>query len=85
MATINLADGVRVVANQPSIPRAEVSPPTPGRISVVPVRGPAGATGTTGAAGGGTVDLTAHVNSPTPHPAYDDIPDMSLLLENGML
>lgn len=26
----------------------------------------------------------AHINSVTPHPAYDDLPDFVLLLENGM-
>jgi hypothetical protein len=28
--------------------------------------------------------FTTHVMDPTPHPAYDDIPDLVLLLENGM-
>lgn len=29
--------------------------------------------------------VASHVASPTPHPAYDDIPDLTLLLENGLL
>jgi hypothetical protein len=28
--------------------------------------------------------LGAHENSPAPHPAYDDIPDFTILFENGL-
>lgn len=35
---------------------------------------------------GSTASLTAHINSPTPHPAYDvDIPSLSLIFENGLV
>lgn len=41
---------------------------------------------------GGTGDITAaqalldkHVNDPNPHSAYDDIPSLTLLFENGLL
>lgn len=30
-------------------------------------------------------DLTTHINSPTPHPVYDDMLDLTVLLENGLL
>ena len=29
--------------------------------------------------------LTNHVNSSTPHPAYDDMQDLTLLFENGLI
>lgn len=29
--------------------------------------------------------LDAHVHSSTPHPAYDDIPSLTLLFENGLV
>lgn len=28
--------------------------------------------------------MDTHVDSPTPHPAYDDITDLTILLENGL-
>lgn len=34
--------------------------------------------------GDGGVALRAHVNSLTPHPAYDDTPDLSVIFENGL-
>jgi hypothetical protein len=30
-------------------------------------------------------DFLAHINSSTPHPAYDDQPDLSLIFENGLV
>ena len=35
--------------------------------------------------GSDTSSLIAHINSPTPHPAYDDIPDLVVIFENGLL
>lgn len=32
-----------------------------------------------------TSNLPTHINSPTPHPAYDDLPDFNLLFENGLI
>lgn len=32
---------------------------------------------------GGAADLEDHVNSPTPHPVYDDGPSLFLLYENA--
>lgn len=31
------------------------------------------------------LNLAQHVNDPTPHPAYDDMSDPVLFLENGMV
>lgn len=52
-------------------------------------QGPPGVKGDQGEAGldSGTVVeamMIAHVNSPSPHPAYDDIPSLVLLFENGL-
>lgn len=33
--------------------------------------------------GGGGGSVTAHINSPTPHPVYDDGPSLTLLYENA--
>lgn len=30
-------------------------------------------------------ELSAHINNPTPHPAYDDIASLELLFENGLV
>lgn len=39
-----------------------------------------------GASGGPTAEaLVSHINSPTPHPAYDGIGDLVVLLENGLI
>lgn len=32
-----------------------------------------------------TTQLTSHVNSQTPHPAYDDMQDLTILFENGLV
>jgi hypothetical protein len=33
----------------------------------------------------GTQEIEAHVASATPHPAYDDLPSLNLLFENGLV
>lgn len=35
--------------------------------------------------GGSAADLTNHIADSTPHPAYDDITDLKVLLENGLI
>lgn len=37
-----------------------------------------------GGGGDGGAALAAHVASPTPHPAYDDTPDLAVIFENGL-
>lgn len=32
-----------------------------------------------------SAELLAHILDPTPHQAYDDIPDLTLLFENGLI
>lgn len=29
--------------------------------------------------------MYGHINDPTPHPVYDDMPDLTILLENGLI
>ena len=33
----------------------------------------------------GNVAIQEHVQSTTPHPAYDDLPSLNLLFENGLI
>lgn len=33
----------------------------------------------------GTAALVSHVNSPNPHPTYDDLPSLALIFENGII
>lgn len=47
--------------------------------------GPPGADGPPGPPGEGQVDLDAHIFAPLPHPAYDDIQDLTLLFNNGLV
>lgn len=53
--------------------------------------GPRGYQGPTGAPGSGAVDeyardqISLHLIDPTPHPTYDDLPDLSLIFENGLI
>lgn len=55
-----------------------VAPPSTFSVSVVPPIGVAGN-------GDSSVALQAHINSDTPHPAYDvDLPSLTLLFENGL-
>lgn len=54
-----------------------------GQVTVVN-SGPPGPRGAPGAYGG-EVALQSHVDSSSPHPAYDDIPSLTLLFENGLI
>jgi|JI10StandDraft_1071094.scaffolds.fasta_scaffold2254398_2 hypothetical protein len=56
-----------------------VVPPS-GEATVV-LAGPPGPPGVSG----GAMALTQHVNSETPHPAYDDMQSLTLLFENGLI
>ena len=39
----------------------------------------------TGHAEATAAQIAAHVESATPHPAYDDMPDLTLIYENGLI
>jgi len=63
------------------VPSVRVSPSSYGTIQVQGgVPGPPGANG---ASADGAVAL--HIADTTPHPAYDDLPSMVLLFENGLV
>jgi len=57
----DLTSGVRIDVTQPETPRFVVTPPTPSRVVMVPVRGPAGPAGES--------NLDAHIADPVPHAA----------------
>lgn len=63
--------------------------PSSSEIVVLPVPGPPGPAGSIDdfTAVQDMIDdsITVHVNAPAPHPAYDDIQDLSLILENGLV
>lgn len=67
--------------------------PATGGVTVINAGppGPRGFPGADGAPGSGTVDSVArdliatHIMDPTPHPSYDDLPDLSLIFENGLI
>lgn len=67
--------------------------PSTGSVTVVNAGppGPRGPVGPTGAPGSGAIDdyardiISLHLVDPTPHPAYDDLPDLSLIFENGLI
>jgi hypothetical protein len=77
-------DGLAVEIPAPEIPVLEESAPVvPGAV-VLPFPGPQGQPGPQGPEGG-TADLQSHIDSETPHPAYDDMPSLSLIFENHLL
>jgi hypothetical protein len=63
-----------IAINQPGV-RAVLSAASPSAtVRFVGTQGPAGAS-----------NLTPHINAATPHPAYDDMPDMTLIFDNGLV
>lgn len=60
-------------------------------LTQTPGVGPPGPAGPPGESGVGAVDFEArdmislHLIDVTPHPVYDDIPDLVLLFENGLI
>lgn len=89
-------DGATVVVEQPDVPVAITPPPDGGdAVTAVPVPGPQGPPSqltesdlarviaeTTIATSTGLVN---HVLDAAPHPAYDDLPSLRLLYENGLV
>ena len=81
--------GVTVSVVAPPVPLASVLPPVQLPVYVVPVAGPQGPPGPAGDVESVT-DLiedavTVHVEASEPHPAYDDLPSLSLLFDNGLV
>ena len=66
------------------IPSSRIRP-QPGPQGEKGDKGDTGATGPQGPAGpDGTAAAEAHTADTKPHPAYDDIPSLSILFENGL-
>jgi len=86
---VGVPNEVQVV---PSTPEVAVAPSS-SELLVIPVAGPRGERGPVGPAGDDSVAvhelidtaLNTHVNAPQPHPAYDDMLDLTLIFENGLI
>ena len=61
------------------------------KVLIGNIKGPAGDKGDPGppgtAADVSVIDdhIAVHAQSATPHPAYDDLPDLVLIFENGLI
>lgn len=82
MTTLNLSSRTQRII----VERHEGINLAPAKISVRIVdAGPIGPPGVQGIPGENADDLIIeHINSSSPHPVYDDIPDLSTLFENGL-
>lgn len=56
-----------------------VEGPSEATVLVLPQAGPAGPPGS------GTLELQEHIDDPLPHPAYDDMPTLTLIFNNGLV
>lgn len=81
-----------VVVLEPPLPeiRVVLEPPLPEtrvEVAAVGLVGPPGPQGLPGLSGDGegAALLQAHINDPAPHPAYDTIPNLTLIFENGLI
>lgn len=80
-------EDVIVRINETSFGQVKVTPSVIGKVNVIGgVPGPPGKDGVDGLNGGiNPVLLNEHVVDLDPHPAYDDLPSMTLLFENGLI
>lgn len=75
--------GTSVTVTTPA-PSLTMAPPAASNVVVLPVAGAPGRDGE-GGDGQALAALSAHIASPTPHPAYDvDLQSLTILLENGL-
>lgn len=88
-----MLDGTAVVTLvPPDVPTIVMGEPASGVVNLVPVAGPKGDKGPPGSindlnAVQEMIDtsVTAHVVAPEPHPSYDDMPDLTLIFQNGLV
>jgi hypothetical protein len=86
---VGVPDEVEII---PSTPEVAVAPST-SELLVIPVAGPRGERGPVGPAGDDSVAVqqlidtavNTHVANPEPHPVYDDMLDLTLIFENGLI
>lgn len=75
-----LAEGTAAVATSPAVQFGE---PIPGPRGI---QGEQGIQGPVGPPGPDTVEaLAVHIDDETPHPAYDDLPSLVLIFNNGLV
>lgn len=72
---IHIEPQTEVVVHVEGDPTLELS-----QVPGVGPRGPEGPIGPVDVSG-----LNAHIDDTTPHPAYDDLPSLVLLFENGLI
>ena len=82
--TLVLGQGLVVEIDIPPTVVVTIVPPWSAPVISIPAL--PGPPGPPGMAGGESMDLvmTTHIQAPTPHPAYDDTPDLTLLFLNGL-
>lgn len=92
MSGLVLTPGSRVAVAPPVLPPVVAAPPPSSAAVLVPVAGPPGPKGDPGdledlSVVQELIDTTvaAHRQSAQPHPAYDDIPSLTLIFENGLI
>lgn len=85
-------DGSTVVFPAPDLPAMVMGPSVPDTVTLVPVAGPKGDKGDPGSLDDLTTvqdmidtSVNTHIVAPLPHPAYDDIVDLRLVFENGLI
>lgn len=79
----SLSSGAVVRFERPTAAPLAISAPTSTAGKVVVVRGPQGPQGEPGDSG--TAALETHIAATEPHPAYDDIADLTLIFNNGLV
>lgn len=85
--TVDAWDGGKHVFGPAPWPTGSAEPPTGTNLIVMFLGSSIEQPRVIGYAHGGSVetDLAAHIIDPTPHPAYDDMADLTLIYENGLV
>lgn len=83
MTTVVERRGRQVILRGPALVVVERGATLPHAATIVVAErtGPAGPPGPQG----GTDLIDLHLIDPTPHPVYDDMPDLSLLFDNALI
>lgn len=79
MSGFILGDGLVAEVVDPILLVTEVAAPAEATVLVLPQAGPAGPPGA------GAFELQQHIDNSLPHPAYDDIPTLTLIFNNGLV
>lgn len=68
---------VTVYPQSPAIIEVTSSPKATVEVSGLPFY--------SGSSDSANIALQNHINSPTPHPVYDDMPSLTLIYQNGLI